>query len=241
MKKQMKERKKEPNNQDRPIQSPKRYVLAFVIGTLIFILGFTLTTSISYLQFQKISKFQDETSYQIFNEKLSYTLFNKDICSSNSFQEISKSLSFQGAIIDDLEKKLGKENKGVLFRKKIYTLVELEHLEFINQLNENCNLSISTILFFYSNEQKDLGKSEETGRLLDTVNRRNDNLVTYSFDINLESNLIDELKKSYRIRESPTIIINQNKKIISPKNIDEIERYLIKVDDKEEDDGVIRL
>ncbi len=232
---------KEPDNQDRPIQSPKRYFLAFVIGTLIFIFGFTLTTSISYLQFQKISKFQDETSYQIFNEKLGYTLFNKDICSSNSFQEISESLGFQGAIIDDLEKKLGKKNKKVLFRKKIYTLVELEHLEFINQLNENCNLSISTILFFYSNEQKDLGKSEETGRLLDTVNRRNDNLVTYSFDINLKSNLIDELKKSYEIKESPTIIINQNKKIISPKNIDEIEKYLIKIDDKEEDKNIIRL
>jgi len=218
--------KKGNQNSRRPVQSKKRYVLAFIIGTLIFISAFALTTSISYLQFQRISNFQNEISYQIFNDKLDYSFFGEDICATGSLQKISEGLSYQGLIISDLEKKLGKKNKKVLFRKKFYTIIELEHLDFVNKLNEKCSLNISTILFFYSNNKNNLEKSEETGRLLDVIYRKNKNLVIYSFDINIESNIIEKLKDKYDIEKSPTIIINENKKIFNPKNIKDIEKYL---------------
>jgi len=226
----------------RKLQSRKRYVLAFIIGTLIFIFGFLLTYSISYFEFQRISDFQGITSYNIFDNKLRVSLFNEDICSAISFKKVSDDLAFQGAIIDDLEKKFGKNNKDVLFRKKFYNLVELEHFEFVNQVNEECNKSIPTILFFYSNEERNLSTSEDAGKLLDSLKNRNPELLVYSFDINLDSELIEKLIKKYEIEISPTIILNDRIKLEDFRSIDEIEAELGSFGNGNWDEGdVIRL
>ena len=212
--------------EDRKIQNKKRYLLAFLMGTILFILIFLLSYSLSYFEYQRVSNLQENIAYSIFEDKLDYSLFNQQICSSESFKKISEDLGFQGKIIDALEKRLGKDDKKVLFRKKFYTLIELEHFEFVKILNENCDLKIHTILFFYSNEKKDIEKSENVGDLLDVIHKRNDNLIIYSFDINLESDLINKLKNKYEVTQSPTIIINENIRILDLQNINDIEKYL---------------
>jgi len=212
--------------EDRKVQSKLRYLLAFLMGTVVFILVFVISSSISYLEYQRISSFQQQTSYTIFEDKLDYTLFGEDSCSNESFKKISEDLGFQGKIIDDLEKKFGKNDEKVLLRKKFYTLIELEHFEFVKILNEKCDFEIHTILFFYSNEKSESDRSEEVGRLLGTVYNRNLNLVIYSFDIDLDSHLVSKLKEEYNIEEFHTIVIDEDIKIINPKNINDIEKYL---------------
>jgi len=210
----------------RGLQSKKRYLLAFLIGTLVFILGFSVTYAVSLAEFQRISNLQGETSYQIFSDKILHSFFNKDICTESSFRKISQDLRFQGVIIDDLEKKLGKNNPQVLFRKKFYTLIELEHLEFVTERNKQCNESTNTILFLYSNAEEESVKSEDAGRLLDTLYLRNSNLVIYSFDVNLESDLIEQLIKKYEVETIPFLVINEDVRLVEFENISEIEKYL---------------
>lgn len=210
----------------RGIQSKRRYVLAFVIGTLLFLLVFGFTYSLSYFEYQRISQLNQELSYGIFKDKLYLSLFNKDSCSLSSFEKISEDLRFQGDLINTLERKFGKNDEDVLFKKQFYSLVELEHFELVNQINQKCNNTLQTILFFYSNNKDDLTASEEVGRLLDVVSAQNNNLIIYSFDLNIEDDLINELKIKYKIENSPTILINQKDKIFYPKNIDQITSYL---------------
>lgn len=211
---------------ERKIQSKKRYLLAFLIGTTIFILIFSLSYAISYLEFRRISNLQEDLAYDIFEDKLDYSLFDEGICANESFDRVSRDLGFQGRIIDDLERKLGKNNENVLFRKKFYTLIELEHFEFVKLLNERCNLEIQTILFFYSNSDPNLELSEEVGKLLDVVYNRNENLMMYSFDIDLDSYLTEKLKEKYMVDKSPTLIINEEVKVENPQNISDIEKHL---------------
>ncbi len=210
----------------RQIQSGRRYILAFLIGTFIFLNGFVLTYSFSYLEYQRVSRIQAEISYQLFQNKLKYYLFDEDICSADLLVELSEDLGFQGRIIDDLERKLGKNDKRVLFRKKFYTLMELEHFEFIKRINKECGAEIPTVLFFYSNDDLDLKKGEELGELLGVVYRRNPEIKIYSFDINLDSDLIKMLKEKYEVEELLTVVINEEIKVVHPKNINEIEQYL---------------
>ena len=213
--------------EERKIQSKRRYLWALIIGTAIFILVFGISYSISYLEFQRVSNLQSRVAYSIFEDKLDYSLFNLGRCSDESFKKISNDLSFQGRIIDDLERKLGKQNRLVLERKKFYTLVELEHLEFVNMLNEQCNNGINTILFFYSNDNKDLTKSEDTGKILDVLyGRHRKDLIIYSFDVNLDSDLIEKLKEKYNVKSSSTLIVNGKAPLYKPKNINEIEELL---------------
>lgn len=211
---------------ERKVQSKGRYFLAFVIGTIAFLFVFALTYGISYLEYQRISTSQQQTAYAIFEDKLGYTLFEQEVCSEEYFKQISEKLGFQGRIIDDLEKKFGKNDKNVLFRKKFYTLVELEHFEFVKTMNKECGFDIQTILFFYSNKPQDIEESEEFGEYLSTIYRRNPTLLIYSFDVNLDSTLIENLKEKYNIEESPTALVNEAYKITEIQNIEDVEKYL---------------
>ena len=211
----------------RQFQSKKRYLYALLIGTVIFIIGFAITYSVAYIEYQRVISLQDPISYQIFQDKIQYTLFGEDICSDDSYLKISKDLSTQGSFIADIEDKLGKENKNVLFRKKFYTLIELEHFEFIKSINQECNKSINTILFFYSNNPSGIKKSEKTGAILSTLyNKNEDDLIIYSFDINLNSEIINLLKEKYNITQTPTIIINEQHIINDLSNINQIQPLL---------------
>lgn len=211
---------------ERGFQSGKRYIAAFLIGTVVFILVFALTYSLSYLEFRRVSDLQVDISYEIFKDKLDYSLFNEPICTNESFERVSRNLGFQGRIIDDLERKLGKQNEKVLFRKKFYTLIELEHFDFINLLNEKCDRNVQTILFFYSNEGSNTKDSEDAGKLLSVVHSKTENLMIYSFDINLDSDLIEKLKEKYDVERSPTMIINGEFRVENPQNLLDVEVYL---------------
>lgn len=211
----------------RKIQSKKRYLYAFIIGTIIFIIGFAITYSVAYIEYQRVINLQDPISYQIFRDKLQHSLFGQDICLDESYIKVSEDLSIQGNFIADMEDNLGKNNKNVLFRKKFYSLIELEHFEFVKTINKKCNKSINTILFFYSNKPSDIEKGEEIGRLLSALYRINkDNLIIYSFDANLKSEIITSLKQKYNITQTPIIIVNENQTIHNLNNINQIQQLL---------------
>lgn len=211
----------------RKIENKMRYVWALLIGTVIFILGFAITYSVAYFEFQRVTSLQGPTSYEIFQDKLQFSLFGKNICLENEYKEVSKDLAFQGGIIGALEEKLGKDNKDILFRKKFYTLILLEHLELVNTLNKECDKTINTILFFYSNEKEDVEASEDVGGILGILHERNkNNLFIYSFDMNLDSELITLLKEKYSVSAPMKIILNDNQTFISLSNINEIESLL---------------
>ena len=211
----------------RKIQSKKRYAWAFAIATVIFILGFAVTYSVAFFEFQRISAQQGPLSYEIFQDKLQLSLFGKDICTEETYKDVSEDLAFQGSIIGDLEEKMGKGHEGVLFRKKFYTLILLEHLELINTINKECDKNINTILFFYSNEKEDLEASEDIGGMLGVLHERNkDDLFIYSFDMNLDSELIDSLNQKYDVSAPMKIILNENKSFTTLNSINDIEPLL---------------
>jgi hypothetical protein len=211
----------------RKIQNKSRYVWAFIIGTAIFVIGFMFTNMIAYLQFQRVTSLQDPISYQIFQDKLQYTLFGADICEEDTYIKISQDLTFQGQIIGDLENKLGLDNPGVLFRKKFYTLIQLEHFEFVKLINEECDKNINSILFFYSNKKADLKNSEKLGDILGSVYQRNkDTLVLYSLDLNLDSEIMKSLRKKYNVGEESVVIVNENQRFTKINHINEIEQFL---------------
>jgi len=211
----------------RKVKSRARYIFAFLIGTILFAFGFMIVYSISYFEYQRVSNLQSNTAYNIFEDKLSYSFFNESICTNISLEKISNDLGFQGAVINDLENKFGKNDERVLDRKKFYSIVLLEHFEFVKLLNEKCNSNISTILFFYSNIPSESERSGGVGRLLDIIGSKNPGkIMVYSFDVNLNSDMIKKIKEKYNITGSPIVVINEKNKVVNPQGIREIEKWL---------------
>jgi hypothetical protein len=212
--------------EQRKIQSKKRYLLSFIIGTSIFCLIFILTNFLGRTELDRMYSINGEMAQDIFKDKLAYSFFNERTCSEEYFGKISRDLGYSGSIINNIEKKFGKEDKEVLEQKKFYTLVLLEHLEFLKDYNKNCNSSFQYILFFYSNQQNKYPQSEEAGRILDLISKDYPNLSIYSFDINLESELIQKLITKYNITKAPTVIIDDKFVIDEVKSIEEVKKYL---------------
>jgi len=214
--------------ENRKFKDKKRYLWAALIAAALFFVVFQASYFISYLEFERVASLQDPISYQIFGDKLQYTLFDKNICEEAGFQKISADLGYQGQLIGQLEERFGVNDERVIFRKKFYTLVQLEHFEFIKLINEECNRSINSILFFYSNEEADLDNSETMGNILGPIYQRNkDNLVLYSLDLNLDSDIIRSLKEKYSVGEEPLVIVNEDQRFTKIDNINEIENHLV--------------
>jgi hypothetical protein len=81
-------------------------------------------------------------------------------------------------------------------------------------------------MFFYSNRPSDVEESLRVGSLLDVVGNRGHKLQIYSFDYFLNSELIELLKEKYSVVEYPLIVNLGGEKVLSPKNINEIESLL---------------
>lgn len=192
---------------ERKVQSKSRYLMAFIIGTLIFVIGFSITYGLSRAELARINNVQQDTAYSIFSDKLKYSFFEGDICSDASYESVSEDLGLQGRIIDDMERKFGKDDDKVLFRKRFYTLVELEHFEYVLQRNERCQDHVNTILFFYSNEGGKLDASERVGKILGVITDKE--VVIYSFDVNLDSDIVGSLKEKYGISDAPLVVVNE--------------------------------
>lgn len=208
------------------MQSKKRYLLSFIIGTAIFCLIFILTNFLGRTELNRMNSINEEMAQDIFKDKLAYSFFDERTCSEEYFGKISRDLGYSGSIINDIEKKFGKEDLGVLEQKKFYTLVLLEHLEFLKDYNKNCNSSFQYILFFYSNQKDKYEDSEEVGRMLDSLGKDYPNVSVYSFDINLNSDLIQKLVDKYNVTKAPLVIIDEKFVLEDIKNIEEVEKYL---------------
>lgn len=212
---------------DRKFVSKKRYLLAFTIGTAIFLFGFALTYFFAFLEYQRNITDQDYLSYKIFQDRMRYSLLNESICNNSAYSEISNDLNFQLQIMRQLENKFGKNNSDVLFRKKFYVLNQLTHYEFMKSLNFDCNKSINIILFFYSNKKENLDKSEKLGELIGILNEKNkDRLMVYSLDMELDSDLIEILKQKFSVKDTPVVILNENVRFEKIDDINEIEIFL---------------
>ena len=63
-----------------------------------------------------------------------------------------------------------------------------------------------------------------------------DKIMIYSFDYNLESSIINKLKRDYNITGAPIIVIDEQRQIYA-RNIDDLEPYK----NPDEKDKTIRL
>ncbi|MFB6246702.1 MAG: hypothetical protein ABEI74_03880 [Candidatus Pacearchaeota archaeon] len=206
----------------RGFKGKNRYIMAFLIGTALFVLVFVASYYISYGELYKASAFQDQAAYSFLEKRLGYTFFNKSICDEEKFEEMGEDLAFSGQRIAALEERLGENHEAVLERKKIYSLLQLEHFRFLEIYSKKCNKETNSILFFYTNEEKDSlintqTESDLAGRVLSKINQERDDLYVYSFDVNLNTSLMEDLRQKYDVRreEAPVAIVNEEEEILN--------------------------
>jgi thiol-disulfide isomerase/thioredoxin len=95
--------------------------------------------------------------------------------------------------------------------KQQYTHVSIRTWILARNQKEKCNIDLIHGLYFYSADCKDCVKQ---GEQLDVVNKELEKLgidiVMFPIDYNSNEQIISNLKKYYKIKSTPAIIINDN-------------------------------
>lgn len=204
-----------------------RITLSFLLATLIFLGGFLVSQILSYGVSDKIDESQESLRYEFFNLMLQKEILS-ETCNIREYREFFDQLDEMGRYMEILETRLGKDDKSVLNQKKVYSLLLTQHFLFIEERNEKCEDDFfPTILFFYSNEEEASDSATFTGRILSSLKNQDNNIMVYSFDYHLDSDIISILKKKYNVTQPNTIIINEEIKLHNIQHISEIkEDYL---------------
>ncbi len=200
-----------------------RIILAFFIATFVFVGIFLIANSIPYLNYQTIIN-QNNIIQQSINESRNHLM--NFVCETEILLEVSDKLGDVGTRLEVLEKRFGKEDWRVLEEKKKYSLLEYEHFEYIKKFSEDCDKEFITILFFYSNFGVLEGRSEGVSYILDSLRKKySGKVMVYSFDYNLDLDLINELKEKYQVDSAPKIVVNEEK-VFYLENIEELEYFM---------------
>jgi hypothetical protein len=199
----------------------KKAFLAFILATIIFVSVFLISYIVSYSKSRAIAESQEEIYYNLLNSQLESQL-KVSLCDSFNPFEFSENLDSMGSLLGILEERFGKQDERVIKQKKIYSMIELQHALLIKDYNQQCNQNYQIILFFYSNEKEFIDSAEKTGFILSTFKLNNKETMIYSFDYDLNLNIIHLLKEKYQITQPNTIIINENIKITNLQNINEL-------------------
>ncbi len=204
-----------------------KYIIAFLISIVIFILIFVLAYSVSYLNYQRISYESNIIKDNIILlDELALQFEDEFNCNNKILFESSERLDFVGNQIYTLESRLGNNDLRVLEQKKLYTQLEIQHFNIIRKLKLKCDGNFITVLFFYSNEKEYIEESEKTGFILNSFKKDDPNrIMIYSFDYNLDIDILHNIKLNYNITKAPIILINEVD-LIHLNDVDELIQYL---------------
>jgi len=203
-----------------------KYAAAFGLATLIFLLGILLGNYFIKEKISTINEMQDAVRLEVMSMELQNILFQERLC-SDPIIPLEGKLEDITSKITLMENRLGKDNKQVLEIKKYYSLIEINHYLLMKDKKEKCELDYSLVLFFYSNEDNVL-ESEKQGYVLDNLKGKytSEKIKVYSFDKDLDLDIITTLISVYNVTMIPTMIIN-GEKLEGFHEKDEVEMLIV--------------
>lgn len=201
-----------------------RYILAFIITNFIFVFIFLLIYSINYSNYNSIYA-QNNIISDYLKEMTNYLNKSDIYCDIETLVDSSKKLDLVGSRINLIEKRFGKYDTRVLEQKNKYHELEFKHSQMIKQINFICNRDIQIIYYFYSNFDKD-SINNKFSLILNLIKKENtENLMIYSFDFNLNSSFLEDLKQVHKINNTPILIVN-DERLISVSNIRDLRKVI---------------
>lgn len=188
-----------------------RFFLVFILTTFIFLMGLWFGQNMLKSKLSEIEKMQNDFRTETSTLEVEYLFLSQKPCSVVNSSELSKELYQMGSRLEFMEDSYGKDNQDVLSLKSYYSLLEMRHWLFFENVRQQCNFDVKTILYFYSNVRCD--RCEEQGYILTFLRSNYPNLNVYSFDVDIDNSALNMLKEHYNLGPSEMlpVIILENK------------------------------
>ncbi len=188
--------------------SHKNLFLALSLATLFFIVGILLGGWVVSQRYSEFSDTLNDLTLQANSLEIQYELLKENPCNGQDVSMITEELSQLGNHLSYLETVYGKDSSKIKTLKIKYSHLQIYHYIFYSKVQEECNKDLDLILYFYSND-KSCETCEEQGIYLSKLKEMYpENVLVYSFDINLDDIAVKTLKEIYIVNNVPSIVFN---------------------------------
>ncbi len=160
-----------------------KHVSIFLITSLIFALGFFLSSTINGKRIREIESLQQQIAVDILSSETQFNLLQQVSCDQQGGNVLSSEIALLGERLSFMESQLGSENSEVQQLKTYYSLLLIKDYLLAVELQERCGLSSDNILvYFYTSECEDCRRQ---GFVLDRLHSKYPELRVYAFDASL--------------------------------------------------------
>lgn len=186
-----------------------RLYLAFFIACFLFAFGLFIGYLAKGIVEQTSLSIEETTRNELINLETLSLLEKRFPCNTEILNLTSQKLNYLGSLIDTLEAKKGKNDPQVLELKKLYTILEVRHMLLVLDREDECSSGESDVfLFFYSNKQECKDDVDRISFVLSYLRKKYSNAKVYSFDSELESELVRVLKDQYNVGDCASVVLN---------------------------------
>lgn len=168
----------------RPINF-RRHFLAFCFTIIIFSLGFFISNHINSKRLSEIDEIKREVQVNIKGMELQLAHFKKALCPDISDDILTNELHSIERKLNFMKNSLGYDHPEVTHLKKYFSLLQIRHYHFSQQLCERCNLGLTHILYFFADEEY-CPNCEKQTFILTYLRRIYPHLRIYSFNYHLD-------------------------------------------------------
>ncbi len=205
----------------------QKIILAFLVAVFMFTFGLFIGFLAKTLIQGATIDLQNEVRNEIVNLETIDLLEKDNACENYTIDLISEKLDYTGELISLLEIKKGKGDTEVLELKKLYTVMEVRHMLLMQDKENFCGQDYTIFLFFYSNDEKCEDDVEKTSFILSYLRKKYDYVRVYSFDTNLDSDIVKILMTKYDVDSCKVVILNGEKVTKDISNSEDLENLFV--------------
>lgn len=204
----------------------KKYIIVFFITLFLFMGAVVLAGYLNNKKIDQIKSIQNTISIDILSSETQFSLLSELSCQDVSRSNLSSELNSLAERIAFSEENIGNANTDVIELKKFYSLLQIKDFLLMKKINERCEISTYSILYFYTTA-KNCSECIKQGYVLTSLREKYPELRVYSFDYNLDLSALRAMISIYTIEDTklPALVIN-DKLSTGFRSIEEIEALL---------------
>lgn len=208
------------------------FTITAVITIIVFLVGVYVGFILDNIRVEEIKSritqidnlWNDVRLMQSYIQKFSNTTDYCDFLLEENLK-VGDKIYEEGLRVEEYEKS-NRFSSLFILEKKRYALLDLQFWINSIDLKKSCNANYSTVIYFYSQYEKNPEQVFQDRVLWDLKQKCGPKIIYITFPADIDISTIEMIKKIYNIEKIPSILIDESILLESPLTMRELENYI---------------
>ncbi|MDD5416394.1 MAG: hypothetical protein PHU12_00280 [Candidatus Aenigmarchaeota archaeon] len=204
----------------------KIYSLAALLTLVLVLSSLYMNYYVSEIKQKELQEKYDSINKLLSSSQLEFEYLGN---SNNSCDLLNESVNITRTNLIGINRKLEEYKEYMISDSEFNRLKTEQTILYVkiwmlsNQIKERCDMKFTTVLYLWDTDLE----SKQQGYILDAIREdHQDDLLVIPLDYNFNIGIINLIKKDHDVTSAPTIIINEQTKLVGLQNRETIEKLL---------------